>query len=33
MGVVDRDLVLRKLADLDQYLGQLSEYQTVSVEQ
>jgi len=31
--VVDRDLVLRKLADLDQYLGQLSEYQTVSVEQ
>ncbi len=33
MRVVDRDLVLRKLADLDQYLGQLSEYQTVSVEQ
>jgi len=31
--VVDRDLVLRKLADLDQYLGQLSEYQSVSVEQ
>ena len=31
--MVDRDLVLRKLADLDQYLGQLSEYQSVSVEQ
>jgi len=31
--VVDRDLVLRKLADLDQYLGQLSEYRNVTVEQ
>jgi uncharacterized protein YutE (UPF0331/DUF86 family) len=31
--VVDRDLVLRKVADLDQYLGQVSEYQDITVEQ
>jgi len=30
--VVDRDLVLRKLADLDQYLEQLSEYRDMTVE-
>jgi len=31
--VVDKDLILRKLADLDQYLGQVSEYQDISAEQ
>jgi uncharacterized protein YutE (UPF0331/DUF86 family) len=31
--VVDRDLILRKLADLDQYLLQLGEYRDISVEQ
>lgn len=31
--MVDRDLVLRKLADLDQYLGQVSEYRDITVEQ
>ena len=31
--MVDRDLVLRKLADLDQYLEQLSEYRDMTVEQ
>lgn len=31
--MVDRDLVLRKVADLDQYLGQVSEYQDITVEQ
>lgn len=31
--MVDRDLLLRKLADLDLYLGQVSEYRDVSVEQ
>jgi uncharacterized protein YutE (UPF0331/DUF86 family) len=30
--VVDRDLILRKLADLDQYLGQVSEYREITVE-
>jgi hypothetical protein len=29
---VDRDLILRKLADLDQYLGQVSEYGGITVE-
>lgn len=33
MGVVDRDLLLRKLADLDQYLGQISEYRDITLEQ
>ncbi len=33
MPVVDRDLLLRKLADLDQYLGQLSEYRNITVEE
>jgi uncharacterized protein YutE (UPF0331/DUF86 family) len=33
MRVVDRDLVLRKLADLDQYLGQIAEYRNITVEQ
>lgn len=27
--MVDRDLLLRKLADLDQYLGQVSEYRDI----
>jgi uncharacterized protein YutE (UPF0331/DUF86 family) len=31
--VVDRDLILRKLADLDQYLLQLGEYRDIRVEQ
>lgn len=31
--MVDRDLVLRKLADLDLYLGQVSEYRDITVEQ
>lgn len=31
--MVDRDLILRKLADLDQYLTQVSEYRGVSVEE
>ncbi len=31
--MVDRDLLLRKLADLDLYLSQVSEYRGVSVEQ
>ena len=31
--MVDRDLVLRKLADLDLYVDQVSEYRGVSVEQ
>ena len=31
--MVDRDLILRKLADLDQYLGQVSEYRGITVEQ
>lgn len=30
--MVDRDLILRKIADLDQYLAQLSEYRGVTVE-
>ena len=30
--MVDKDLILRKLADLDQYLGQVSEYQDISAE-
>jgi uncharacterized protein YutE (UPF0331/DUF86 family) len=30
--VVDRDLILRKLADLEQYLNQLSEYRGLSVD-
>jgi uncharacterized protein YutE (UPF0331/DUF86 family) len=29
--VVDRDLLLRKLADLDQYVDQVSEFRTVTV--
>jgi len=29
--VVDRDLVLRKLVDLEEYLGQLAEYRQISV--
>jgi len=31
--VVDRDLILRKLADLQQYLEQVSEYRGVSVDE
>jgi len=31
--VVDRDLILRKLADLDQYLTQVSEYKDITAEQ
>lgn len=31
--MVDRDLFLRKLADLDLYLGQVSEYRGINVEQ
>lgn len=30
--MVDRDLILRKLADLDLYLGQVSEYRDITVE-
>jgi len=30
--VVDRDLILRKLADLDLYLGQVSEFRDIAVE-
>jgi hypothetical protein len=28
--VVDRDLLLRKLAELDQYLDQVSEYRDIT---
>lgn len=31
--MVDRDLLLRKLADLDLYLSQISEYRAITVEQ
>ena len=31
--MVDRDLMLRKLADLDQYLAQVSEYQGITVDE
>jgi len=31
--MVDRDLLLRKLADLDQYLGQVSEYRDITIDQ
>ena len=31
--MVDRDLILRKLADLDQYLTQVSEYKDITAEQ
>ena len=31
--MVDRDLFLRKLADLDQYLGQVSEYRDITIDQ
>ncbi|HWQ68868.1 MAG TPA: DUF86 domain-containing protein [Patescibacteria group bacterium] len=31
--MVDRDLLLRKLADLDQYLNQVSEYRDITVDQ
>ena len=31
--MVDRDLVLRKLADLDQYLTQVSEYRGIGVQE
>lgn len=31
--MVDRDLILRKLADLDQYLDQVSEYRNITVEE
>lgn len=31
--MVDKDLILRKLADLDQYLDQISEYRYITVEQ
>jgi uncharacterized protein YutE (UPF0331/DUF86 family) len=30
--VVDRDLVLRKLADLERYVGQVSEYRDITAE-
>lgn len=30
--MVDRDLILRKLADLDQYVSQVSEYRGITVE-
>jgi len=33
MQVVDRDLILRKLADLDQYVDQVSEYRNITVEE
>lgn len=31
--MVDRDLLLLKLADLDQYLGQVSEYRDITIDQ
>ena len=31
--MVDRDLLLRKLGDLDQYLGQVSEYRGITLDQ
>ncbi len=31
--MVDRDLLLRKLGDLDQYLGQVSEYRAITFDQ
>jgi len=31
--VVDRDLILRKLSELEQYVGQVSEYRDTTVEQ
>ena len=31
--MVDRDLILRKLADLDQYLAQVSEYRGITVDE
>ena len=31
--MVDGDLLLRKLADLDQYLGQVSEYRDITIDQ
>jgi len=31
--VVDRDLVLRKLSDLERYIDQVSEYRDISAEQ
>jgi hypothetical protein len=31
--VVDRDVVLRKLADLERYVGQVSEYRDITAEQ
>jgi uncharacterized protein YutE (UPF0331/DUF86 family) len=31
--MVDRDLILRKLADLDLYLGQVSEYRAISADE
>lgn len=31
--MVDWDLVARKLADLDQYLGQLGEYRGITAEE
>jgi uncharacterized protein YutE (UPF0331/DUF86 family) len=31
--VVDRDLLLRKLADLDEYVGQVSEFRTVTSDE
>ena len=30
--MVDRDLILRKLADLDQYVNQVSEYRDITLE-
>jgi len=33
MPVVDRELILRKLAALDQYVAQVSEYRGLTVEQ
>lgn len=33
MTELDRDVVRRKLADLDQYLGQVSEYRDITAEQ
>jgi hypothetical protein len=31
--MLERDLLLRKLADLERYLAQVSEYRSVTVEQ
>ena len=31
--MVDRDLVLRKLSDLEQYIAQVSEYRNISTEE